>query len=68
MTNLGMLIKRQRLKLNMSQNKLVELSGISRMTISRIELCKQHAKLGTALKLMKVLGIKARELKEREGE
>lgn len=58
----GLAIKLFRQRKNWSQGKLSEESGVSRVSISKIESAKSFANTKTVLKLCKALGIQESEL------
>lgn len=55
---IGQLIREERLKKNLTQRDLAQLTGISQSDISLIELGKKNITLLTLLQLAKVLNIK----------
>jgi transcriptional regulator with XRE-family HTH domain len=54
---LGLIIRRKRHKLNISQEKLADKANIHRTYISSIELAKVDVGIGVALKIAAALGI-----------
>jgi len=58
----GMVIRRHRSGLKLSQEKFADMIGIHRTHMSNIELGKEEIGLGLAYKIASVLGISLREL------
>ena len=53
---LGKFLKLERVRNDLSQEKLAELTGVSTRTISLIESGQQHPKLFLVMKLANILG------------
>jgi len=59
---LGLIIRRKRHKLNISQEELADKANIHRTYISSIELAKVDVGIGVALKIAAALGIPLNKL------
>ncbi|PWU19640.1 MAG: XRE family transcriptional regulator [Bdellovibrio sp.] len=55
---LGKLLKKRRIELNISQKELASYCNLSHNGISQIEIGKKDVKLSTLLKMSKMLGFK----------
>ena len=60
--NLGLNIKRARLKKNISQEELAEMVNTSRTTISMIETARQHSTILKVVDIARVLAVDINEL------
>jgi transcriptional regulator with XRE-family HTH domain len=63
----GIRLAELRKALNLSQRKLSELSGVSRVTIARLELGAQSPSLETLTRLADALKVPLDELVDRKG-
>ena len=56
-----------RRKRGLSQDRLAELSGVSRVTISRIESGKESPRVQTVYRLARVLKVRVTDILEKAG-